>query len=1221
MVPNLSHSQVIYAYENESNQEFLNEEIVVEELLEEESFQVDEAMVEEESTTVQLASSEPRNADEWLQRAASQSTATERLEMYLSGFERYPNDARFIDGINSSARSLLMWATQQHQQQQFAVAIERYEALLPIQVLTEEIQREVQVKLKYAKANKRIPSANDMNTVARSQSTASERLAMYIDGFGLYPTDKRFSDGINTSARALLNWSASQHIEGQFAIAIDRYEYILASPSLSSSIKNETQSNLNYAKQGKRSPDMLHDFASRQSSASARLAAFITGYETYPADKRFEVGINTSAQALLVWSRQQHQQGQYNVAVGRYDYILAAPVLSNSIKKEAEVRRKFAQQRVKVPNADQFNTQAKNKSTASERLEMFIDGYYLYPSDNRFESGINTSARSLMNWTNTQLQQGHFDVAIGRYEFILSAPKLSSSLRQQAERNLADARAGRRSPDAIYDSAMKKTDLKERLSLLIEGYEFYPSDSRFVSGIETTASALLVSAVSQHQQRNYANAVESFELILTAPVLSNSLKQELEIRLSYAKRNVQIPSANQLHEIAGNQSTASDRLSSFSAGHILYPNDARFVNGINTSAQSLYTWARSQHQQGNFSTAADRYETILLAPSLSNDISMEVQVAFAFAKNREQVTANRLAELANQQNTASERLSFFIVGYNYFPDDSRFEEGIATSAQSLLNWVKTEHQNGRYGVAVERFEFILSAPVLPELLKREVELRLGYAKQRNRIPTVSQLQNIASNGPTASIRLELFTDAHLLYSSEQRFINGINESAQALLDWASQEHKKGNFDTAIGRYQFIINAIGVHNNIKNEARRLLDLAEKGYINDREIITYTQVSSTFANALSIQLSLNPPPQTDRYRNRTGFIHSSLANVVERGVVNTNGTRLRTSASTANNNNIAATVNSGTTVVIQGEVTGTTVGTSNKWYRVTYNNQTLYVHTSLVNVGRVAVLTTNGNVREQASNSSHNFGRIAKDRQVAIVREVTGTTVGTSNKWYEINFDTWRNAKTVDFEPFMDPNQNDIFQHLVLSSSVGVPSSQLNRILAGRGILDGKGQAFIDAGRQHSVNEVYLIAHALLETGNGNSELATGIDVGRNSNGNLVLATSSNRNNLSNVRTTYNMFGIGAFDSAAKEMGAIYAYNQGWFSPEAAIIGGAKFIGEDYIHNANKQNTLYKMRWNPARPGVKQYATDMEWATKQIPSIKNLYNQLDNPILHFDIPKYR
>lgn len=180
---------------------------------------------------------------------------------------------------------------------------------------------------------------------------------------------------------------------------------------------------------------------------------------------------------------------------------------------------------------------------------------------------------------------------------------------------------------------------------------------------------------------------------------------------------------------------------------------------------------------------------------------------------------------------------------------------------------------------------------------------------------------------------------------------------------------------------------------------------------------------------------------------------------------------------------------------------------------------------------------------------------------------------------------------------------IFQFLLLSETTHVDPSEVNaKILKGKGILEGQAEAFIAGAQQYNINEIFLISLALHESGNGTSTLATGVKY--------------------KDKTVYNMYGIGAIDADPVNKGAEYAYNQGWFTPEAAIIGGAKFAGEKYIHNSTyQQNTLYKMRWNPDRPGQHQYATDIGWAAKQVSGIKKLYDLMTSYVLHFEIPRYQ
>ena len=47
-----------------------------------------------------------------------------------------------------------------------------------------------------------------------------------------------------------------------------------------------------------------------------------------------------------------------------------------------------------------------------------------------------------------------------------------------------------------------------------------------------------------------------------------------------------------------------------------------------------------------------------------------------------------------------------------------------------------------------------------------------------------------------------------------------------------------------------------------------------------------------------------------------------------------------------------------------------------------------------------------------------------------------------------------------------------------------------MLEGKGVLEGQGASFSQAAKKYGINEIYLISHALIETGNGTSDLAKG-----------------------------------------------------------------------------------------------------------------------------------
>lgn len=382
--------------------------------------------------------------------------------------------------------------------------------------------------------------------------------------------------------------------------------------------------------------------------------------------------------------------------------------------------------------------------------------------------------------------------------------------------------------------------------------------------------------------------------------------------------------------------------------------------------------------------------------------------------------------------------------------------------------------------------------------------------------------------------------------------------------------------------------------------------------EKRYVSYTDYGISLEAAVDIQMERLQ--QTDKYRNEPAYISAKYVNVTENGEIT--GTIVNLRSTPDFKNNPVTTVTYGTTFEILETVEGASSSGSTKWYKIKYQGMTLYVHSSLArSTGKTAKTTANVNVRAQKSGSSHKYGVINKGSTVTIIKE--------GSSWHEIAYSAWRNPTRADVKAAMDPTAADEFQHLDLTKLAGATATELNKHLSGKGILQGKGQSFINGGKAHHVNEAYLVAHALLETGNGSSDLATGIEVGKDANGNLVLVTSSNRSRLTDIKTTYNMFGIGAVDSDPRRQGAFRAYKEGWFTPEAAIEGGAKFVGEDYIHNRFKQNTLYKMRWNPDMANGnawKQYATDIGWAQKQISRIKAIYNDIDNPVLHFDIARY-
>lgn len=245
---------------------------------------------------------------------------------------------------------------------------------------------------------------------------------------------------------------------------------------------------------------------------------------------------------------------------------------------------------------------------------------------------------------------------------------------------------------------------------------------------------------------------------------------------------------------------------------------------------------------------------------------------------------------------------------------------------------------------------------------------------------------------------------------------------------------------------------------------------------------------------------------------------------------------------------------------------------------------------------------------------------------------------------------------------DPQYKYVF--MKLNYFDGITAEMLDKALVGKGVLEGKGKVFLAAGKANNVNPIYLVSHALLETGNGTSSLSEGIEVTE-----IMLTTKDplgeyNLVPVTKPLTVYNMFGIGAYNGDPNSFGSSMAFTGGqslttysaeeqvevlngkyaWTSIDKAIIGGAKFIGMNYANdnrytesvmvknnvtykgNAKyQQNTIFKMKWdffsmeNEAFY-VHQYATDVGWARKQTARIKALLDIMGNPQVQYEVPIY-
>ena len=133
---------------------------------------------------------------------------------------------------------------------------------------------------------------------------------------------------------------------------------------------------------------------------------------------------------------------------------------------------------------------------------------------------------------------------------------------------------------------------------------------------------------------------------------------------------------------------------------------------------------------------------------------------------------------------------------------------------------------------------------------------------------------------------------------------------------------------------------------------------------------------------------------------------------------------------------------------------------------------------------------------------------------------------------------------------------------LSKTVPMNEDEVKHILKNKGILTDQAQTFLKAQDKYQVNIIYLMNHAIIETANGQSELANGIK--------------------ENNHKYYNFLELVHLIKMPLLLVIVMLKNIIGQHQVKAIMGGAAFIRHQYFEN--EQITLYQMRWNPKIQGL-------------------------------------
>ena len=348
-----------------------------------------------------------------------------------------------------------------------------------------------------------------------------------------------------------------------------------------------------------------------------------------------------------------------------------------------------------------------------------------------------------------------------------------------------------------------------------------------------------------------------------------------------------------------------------------------------------------------------------------------------------------------------------------------------------------------------------------------------------------------------------------------------------------------------------------------------------------------------------------------------------------VVNTDGLNVRKGPSTSYES--IGKIDKGTSVEVISESDG--------WSKINYKNTTAYVATRYldkISSNEQVPPVVGGESTENVSGATIYYKALnytlqnhvdAQYKKALEGGNVISSSISRMSEELTTSMPQSRafvTASKADLEYYPNPknftnSDKGMMQFLRLDTyKGGITESELNSYLNSLPKVNGKntvfynqGKAFINAAQKYDIDLVYLVSHAMWETGYGKSVLAQGQTI-----------TSYKGKPLDKPVTVYNFFGIGAIDKSANVSGAEASYSNGWTSIEKTIEGSAKWISANYIKSSKyNQNTIYKMKFNYDYIWH-QYATDVNWSNGISGIMNNIISMYDTASnLEFEVPDYK
>lgn len=833
------------------------------------------------------------------------------------------------------------------------------------------------------------------------------------------------------------------------------------------------------------------------------------------------------------------------------DKVEEENIANEKEEKEQSVETFSVQTSSTRPSANTLYNNTMNASTASRAWNYANEFNKHYPNDYRIKEAFDSASNRIFSLAQSNHRSRNYSTANRLYNQLRNEPHVPSNIKTSLSTliDMANSQVRLGFASTYYNNVMTANTATNAWTAAMEFKGLYPTDSQLTEAVNSAGQRILAMGRSSQRSNRFELAKHYYTLLLEEELINQGILDDALVGYSEVNSELNTSETDLFYETI-NASSATEAWNNLGRLIARFPNHSRMSEAVEHASARIYAMGRSNHLAGRQGTAELYYSWLIQESRVNQNLKTLASAHLAQLDNGwEFRTAEDYFKDSTAASTASEAWAIATEGIALFPNDLEVQAGLNSAADRIYSLGKSNHRRGNFNTSLIYYNQIISQDGVLPGVKAEAQVFSRQAEDRKDLTTANQFFNQSISAGTASQAWNIANEGLSYYPNHSKITEALHSAADRVLALGENNHKRGRFSTALTYYNRLLGNDYITHAMRTRVESYRYLADNDLYLTNMIVRESVYTSSFDDAVDKQMALRAKPQAS---HNGGWRDASREEVIRH----------------MDPENILPSDMSDLT--------------------------------NMFTTARIIVDVLN--VRSGPGTTNSIVGTVTRGQEFTIIAEQSG--------WYKIGYngsEAWISGSSNHVSA-----NREMLQFLNLEGSVGVSIENLNRELRNAGILEGQGEAFRQASIEANVNEIYLISHAILETGRGTSRLATGV---------LVDEVDGEK---VTPKVVYNMFGIGAVDHAPIKLGAERAYKEGWFTPEASIIEGAKWISRSYVNHAtHQQNTLYKMRWNPASPGTHQYATDVGWASKQTSMLRSIigYSLMDNLVLNFDIPNYQ